>query len=310
VGIVTEPVDATIEWFDSHGHLQDEYLAGGPTGTDPVAGGPTGTEPVAGGPTGTEPGGTEPGGVVGLVLARAFEAGVRRIVCVGTDAATSAQGLSLAADVRRGRFGPVVPETWATAGLHPHEASAGTAAIEALLAEAVDQADGTLVGVGECGLEYHYEHSPRADQRRVFARQITLAHRYRLALVVHARSAWDDVFAIFGTEGVPERTVLHCFTGGPDEAARCLELGMFLSFSGIITFKNAAEVRAAAAACPPARLLVETDSPFLAPVPFRGRTNEPALVPLVGVAVAEITGRPVAEVAATSTTAARQVFGV
>jgi len=284
------------EWFDSHSHLQDEYLSP-PSATDA----PSGVAPSNDA--------ARTGKLAG-VLARCVEAGVRRTVCVGTDAATSAEALALVADVRRGRFGAAVPEVWATVGLHPHEASSGTSEVEALLAAAVEGGDGVLVGVGECGLDYHYEHSPRAEQRRAFAVQIGLAHRYGLTLVVHARDAWDDLFAVLATEGVPERAVLHCFTGGVDEATRCVELGMFVSFSGIVTFKNAGDVAAAAAACPPERLLVETDSPFLAPVPHRGRTNEPALLPLVGAAVASATGRPLDEVAATSTAAARAAFGV
>ena len=164
--------------------------------------------------------------------------------------------------------------------------------------------DGAVVAVGECGLDYYYEHSPRPAQREAFAAQIALAHLHGLTLVIHARDAWDDLFDVLAAEGVPERTVLHCFTGGPDEAARCLRAGMFVSFSGIVTFKNASDVRAAAALCPLDRLLVETDSPFLAPVPHRGRPNEPALLPLVGATVAGVKGCAVEEVAERSAIAA------
>src|SRR5207247_8750451 len=132
---------------------------------------------------------------------------------------------------------------------------------------------------------------PRDVQRRVFAEQVRLAHEHRLALVVHSRSAWDDTFVVLTAEGVPDRTVFHCFTGGPAEARRALDLGAWLSFSGIVTFKNADDVREAAALCPLERLLVETDAPFLAPVPHRGRPNEPAYVALVGAAVTGIKGR-------------------
>ena len=126
--------------------------------------------------------------------------------------------------------------------------------------------------------------------RRVFVVivEAALAHTYGLALVIHARDAWDDLFDVLWAEGVPERTVLHCFTGGPDEADRCLRAGMYVSFSGIVTFKNASDVRAAAARCPLDRLLVETDSPFLAPVPHRGRANEPSYLPLVGETIAAV----------------------
>jgi len=164
------------------------------------------------------------------------------------------------------------------------------------------------VAVGECGLDYHYDHSPREVQRESFVAQIALAFEHDLALVVHTREAWEDTFAILAAQGVPERTVIHCFTGGPDEARRCLDLGAHLSFSGIVTFKGAPEVRQAAALCPLDRLLVETDSPFLAPVPHRGRPNQPALTPLVGESVAAAKGCDVAEVAERSWDNAERVY--
>ena len=120
----------------------------------------------------------------------------------------------------------------------------------------------------------------------MFAAQIQLAHERDLPLVIHTREAWDDTFDILLAEGTPTRTIFHCFSGGIEEARRCLDLDAFLSFSGIITFRTADELRAAARACPLDRLLVETDSPYLAPVPHRGRRNEPANVALVGAAVA------------------------
>ena len=160
----------------------------------------------------------------------------------------------------------------------------------ALLERELAVGDGAVVAVGECGLDYYYEHSPRDAQRAAFAAQIALAHRHDLTLVIHARDAWADLFDVLAAEGVPARTVLHCFTGGVDEVERCLAAGMFVSFSGIVTFKNAADVRAAAERCPLDRLLVETDSPFLAPVPHRGRTNEPSYLPYVGEAIAAVKG--------------------
>jgi TatD DNase family protein len=155
---------------------------------------------------------------------------------------------------------------------------------------------GEVVAVGECGLDYHYDHSPRAVQRSAFAAQIGLAHANDLALVIHTRSAWDDTFDILAAEGVPDRTVFHCFTGGIEEARRALALGASLSFSGLVTFKTADDLRSAAAYCPLDRLLVETDSPYLAPVPFRGQPNRPALVPIVGSSVAAARGAPVSVV--------------
>ncbi len=165
-----------------------------------------------------------------------------------------------------------------------------------------------VVAIGECGLDYHYDHSPRPVQREAFALQVELAHRHGLALVVHTREAWDDTLDLLAAGGVPERTVLHCFTGGPDEARRCLDLGATLSFSGVVTFKNAADVREAAALCPLDRLLVETDSPFLAPVPHRGTLNEPSRVPVVGATIAQVKGIGTARLAEATTANARTLF--
>ena len=221
-------------------------------------------------------------------------AGVDRLITVGTDRARSADAVAAAA-----RHPGLV---WATVGLHPHDAKDGLAGLADLLGEP------GVVAVGECGLDYHYDHSPRDVQRRAFADQIGLAHEHDLALVIHTRQAWDDTFAVLDAEGVPERTVFHCFTGGPAEAEACLERGGHLSFSGILTFKTADDVRAAAAACPLDRVLVETDSPYLAPVPHRGRPNRPALLPLVGAALAAAMGTMVEAVAEATWATASRVY--
>ena len=227
------------------------------------------------------------------VIEQAKAAGVLRMVDVGTDAEQSAVAVAVA----QGHDG-----VWATVGLHPHDAKNGVGTITHLLDEE------KVVAVGECGLDYHYDHSPRPVQREAFAAQIALAAGHDLALVIHTREAWDDTFAILQAEGVPERTVFHCFTGGPAEARRALDAGALLSFSGIITFKAAGDLRAAAALCPLDRLLVENDSPLLAPVPHRGRRNEPAFVPLVGAAVAAARGVDVAAVEEATWDNADRVF--
>ncbi|HSP03326.1 MAG TPA: TatD family hydrolase [Acidimicrobiales bacterium] len=219
---------------------------------------------------------------VGEVLAAARAAGVERLVHVGTDLGSSRSAMALAA---------AHDGVWATAGVHPHEARHGVDGIEELLT------DPSCVAVGECGFDFHYDHSPRDVQRDVFAAQVALAHAHDKALVIHTREAWEETFEVIDAEGVPERTVFHCFTGGADEADECLARGAFLSFSGIVTFPSADDVRAAAARCPLDRMLVETDSPYLAPVPKRGRTNEPGWVPLVGAGLAEASGHSVAAVA-------------
>lgn len=209
------------------------------------------------------------------MVAAAAAAGVDRLLTVGCTVEDSARAIDIAA-----RFDRV----WATAGVHPHDASDGIDGLEELLARP------EVVAVGECGLDYHYDHSPRDVQAAMFERQIELAHRHDLALVIHTREAWDDTFAILDRVGMPARTVFHCFTGGADEADQALSRGAYLSFSGIVTFPSAGDVRAAAALCPPDRVLVETDSPYLAPVPLRGKRNQPANVAVVGEFLADLVG--------------------
>ncbi len=215
-------------------------------------------------------------------VAQASDAGVERMIDVGTDAATSVGAVAKAAASDR---------VWATVGVHPHEARHGIGGIEELLGSE------RVVAVGESGLDYHYNYSPTEDQQAAFALQIEMAHRHRLPLVIHTREAWDDTFAILDEGGVPDRTVFHCFTGGADEARAALDRGAYLSFSGIVSFPSADDVRAAADLCPLNRLLVETDSPYLAPVPRRGKPNTPANLPFVGEAIARVHRVPLEVVA-------------
>ena len=225
----------------------------------------------------------------------AVDAGVTTLISVGCDRATSLAAIAVA---------ELHPEVFATVGLHPHDAVNGVDTIVDLL-----DTEG-IVAVGECGLDYYYDHSPRDVQQRVFAEQIALANARELPLVIHTRDAWDDTFAVLADVGVPARTIFHCFTGGPDEARRGLDIGAHLSFSGIVTFKGAPEVQAAAALCPLDRMLVETDSPYLAPVPHRGKPNRPAWVAHVGQHIADLRDIAVAEVAAATTANARAVFAL
>jgi TatD DNase family protein len=196
---------------------------------------------------------------------------------------------------------------YGTVGLHPHDASAFAEQWDALVALAEDDA---CVAIGEAGFDLYYEQSPRDSQEVAFRAQIQLAHRLRKPLVIHSRDAWDDTFRVLRDEGVPERTVFHCFTGGPDEARIALDLGTSLSFSGIVSFKAAEELRGAARLTPADRMLVETDAPYLTPEPFRGKPNEPALVTYVGAALAAARGEDVEVVAALTRANAARVFGV
>jgi TatD DNase family protein len=233
-----------------------------------------------------------PGGSESAVRA-AIESGVTGMLTVGCDRPTSLAAIAVAGDH---------PEVWATVGLHPHDAIDGVDTIVDLL-----DTPG-IVAVGEAGLDYYYDHSPRDTQRDAFAAQIQLAHERRLPLVIHTRDAWDDTFDVLAAEGVPEQTIFHCFTGGPSEAERCLAIGAFISISGIVTFKNAADLREAVTLVPLDRLLIETDAPYLAPVPHRGRTNQPAFVPLVGQCIADLRDVPVADVAAATSANAALAF--
>jgi TatD DNase family protein len=230
-------------------------------------------------------------------LERARAAGVVGFVCVGTDLASSRAAAELA-----GR----APDVVATAGLHPHDASRFDEEWEPLgdLARAP-----RVVAVGETGFDLYYRHSSVDEQERAFRAHIALAHDLGCALVIHTRDAWDDTLRVLADEGAPARTVFHCFTGGPDDAQRALDLGAYVSFSGIVSFKNADDVRAAAAITPLDRVLVETDAPYLAPVPHRGRENEPAWVADVGAALAVATGREVGDVADATRRNAVAVFG-
>jgi len=223
----------------------------------------------------------------------ALDAGVSTMVTIGCDGETSRAAIAVASRH---------PQVWATVGLHPHEAQHGTAQLLPLIGEP------RVVAIGECGLDYYYEHSDRESQRRAFAEQIQLAHEHKLTLVVHTRDAWQETLDILDGEGVPTNTVMHCFSGAADDARRCLDRGMFLSFSGIVTFKNAADLREAALMCPEDRLLVETDSPYLAPVPHRGKQNQPAFVAVVGNAIAKLRGVESEHLAVATSRNARNAF--
>ena len=201
------------------------------------------------------------------VIARAQQAGARAIICIGESPAMAERAALIAA-----RHAGLV---WFTCGQHPHEASAWSAqhadAVRASVAAGA-------VAIGECGLDYHYDYSPRDVQRRVFAAQLALARELDRPVVVHTREAEGDTQAMLrdaAAEGV--RGVLHCFTGSHELAETALEAGWSLSFSGVVTFRKFTD-DALLQRVPDDRLLVESDAPFLAPVPYRGKRNEPAWV--------------------------------
>jgi TatD DNase family protein len=231
-------------------------------------------------------------------VAEARAAGVSQIVTIGIDLATSrgAAGLS-----------ETLPGVYATVGMHPHDAhkldDATLAEFEELAARP------RVVAVGEVGLDFYRDLSPRADQRRAFTAQIALARRAGLPLVVHVRDAGDEAMAQLAEEAAGLTVVMHCFSL-PEYVDECNERGYYASFAGNVTYKNAAPLREAAAKVRDDRLLVETDAPFLAPVPNRGNSNVPAWVAHTAALVAEVRGVPAAELAALTTANARRVFGL
>ncbi|MEK6607886.1 MAG: TatD family hydrolase, partial [Myxococcota bacterium] len=234
------------------------------------------------------------------VLARAREAGVREIIVVGADKdVTSARRAVALVEAR--------PNLYAAIAIHPHDAARATGAdfdeIAALAARPC------VVAVGETGLDYHYDHSPPDAQRATFRRFVRMARDLHKPVVVHVRDAHDDARTILDEERAGDvGAIIHCFTGTAADAQAYLARGFWLSFSGIVTFKSADALRAVCAGVPADRLLLETDCPYLAPVPLRGKRNEPAFLVHTLRAVAAARGRPEAEVAQAATQATRAAF--
>jgi TatD DNase family protein len=232
------------------------------------------------------------------VLAGARLAGVTELVTVGIDVNSSERAVELADETG----------VWACVGIHPSSADQLTSDARATL-EAVVKKD-RVVAVGETGLDFYREHADPQDQGRAFRAHIELAKAWDKALVIHTRASVDEALGQLWQEGPPERLVFHCWSGDEDQLLKALELGAFISFAGNISFKNAPNLRALAREVPSERLLVETDAPFLAPVPFRGRPNAPEHLPLVGASVAQARSQDIETVAARTTENARRLFGI
>ena len=218
------------------------------------------------------------------------------IVAPGVDLESSQASFELSA-----RFpGRVLP----TAGLHPHDADRWPAQAEGIVALAPGAA-----AIGETGLDYYRNLSPREAQRHAFGAHIELAATLHKPLIVHCRDAFDDVLEMITAAGIGTQVVLHCWTGGPRWTRRFLETGATFSFAGPVAFETGDTVRLGAALVPPERAMVETDTPYLAPPPHRQEPNQPAWVPLVGAALARVWSLPVDEVERLTTGRARAVFG-
>jgi TatD DNase family protein len=238
---------------------------------------------------------------IDAVLGRARAQGVMQVVAIATTAADSASVLDLA-DRHRGVFAAV--------GLHPNDAAGAApddwASIVALAHHP------RAVALGETGLDRHWDRTPFPVQQDYFDRHLELAHERNLPVVVHCREAEDDILAQLRASGRPVKGILHSFTGNWDQAQAFLDLGLHLSFAGMLTFANRSldPLRDAAARAPLDRILVETDSPYLTPHPFRGKTNEPARVALTAARLAEIRGITLAELAQATTANARRLFAI
>jgi len=230
------------------------------------------------------------------VIDRALQAGVSWMVCPGIDLESALQARAIAI-----RYPDLV--RW-SAGLHPHDAAQWEAQRGRLASLAVE-AD----AIGECGLDYYRDLSPRDEQRVAFSAQVALAAELGKPVIVHVRDAFADAHEILENAGLGERVVMHCWTGGPRWTKRFRDLGVTFSFAGPITYATADDVRRGAAEAPPERTIVETDSPFLAPVPHRGETNRPELVALNGEALARVWGLDAETVAELSSSQAERVFG-
>ena len=246
--------------------------------------------------------GKEYAGETAAVIERARAAGVEQIVVVGGagDMSSNVDAVALADSFEN---------IYATVGMHPHDAKdVGSDGLQRLKDLALHP---KVVAVGETGLDYYYDHSPRDVQRRVFAQFIHMARATELPIVVHERDAASEGAELLRSEGEGKLYgVIHCFTGSYEAARAYLDLGFYISFTGIITFKNAEALRDVVRRVPLERILVETDSPYLTPVPHRGKRNEPAYVRLVAETVANVKGVTLEEVARVTTDNTRQLFRI
>ena len=234
------------------------------------------------------------------VLRRAWAAGLEGIICIGESLASASRARAIAIEAPR--------SIWWTAGVHPHDAASFDPARD--LASIREHIEAGAVAVGECGLDYHYDHSPRDRQRLAFTAQIDLARELRRPVVVHTREAEDDTRALVteaGRAGV--RGVMHCFTGSQLLARAAIDAGWYVSFAGIVTFKRWTDDDLLRFV-PDDRLLVETDAPYLAPVPHRGKRNEPAYLPLTIARLAAARGSTPDQIAALTSGNARALFGL
>ncbi len=228
------------------------------------------------------------------VIKRALEAGVTSMLAIGTGIGPP----DLEAGIRLAERYEFIH---ASVGVHPHDAAKADGRVLQQAAELLRHPE--VVAAGEIGLDYHYDFSPREQQRSVFVEQLKIAADAALPVIIHTREAWDDTLAVLEKYWPAPHAggIMHCFSGGPAEAQEVLRMGFHVSFAGIVTFPKAKEVQEAVQVVPPDRLLVETDCPYLAPAPKRGKRNEPAYVVHAARKVAELRGETLDDIARTTT---------
>ena len=236
-------------------------------------------------------------------IQRALAAGVEHMLNIGTGNGPP----ELEAGVR---LADKYPAFFATVGIHPHDAAKAGPGDYRRIADLL--AHPKVIAVGEIGLDYHYDFAPREAQKSAFIEQMSIAAPAGKPIVIHTREAWQDTVALLEKYWTPHGIggIMHCFSGGPEEAQRALELGFYLSFGGILTFPKAAQVHAAAKAAPRDRILLETDAPYLAPVPKRGKLNEPALMVHTARKLADLRGESFEDVCRVTSENFRALAGV
>ena len=233
-----------------------------------------------------------------IIVKEAQECLVTKIITISSDVPSIKKSFDIASKI---------PNVYHSIGVHPHQAKDFNQAVEN---DIKNLKNPKCVAIGEIGLDFFYEHSPKDVQKNVFVKQIGLAHELKLPLIMHIRDADKEAYDILKTELKDAKAVLHCYSGTKEQLKKYLDLGMFVSFTGIITFPKSIEMQGAAIYAPSDRIMLETDSPFLTPVPFRGQKNYPKHIPLIAQKMAELRIQTLENIADITSKNANTLFGI